>query len=318
MITALEIAEKVQGELIGEAKRIVSGISILESATSADLSFYNQGRYKKAYLASSAGIILVSRQLYSGDSSDATVILVKDAYAAFLSIASYFTDSYDHDFPLDNHLTAHFSVNIGKGTVIGKGAVIGKNSIIYPNVSIGNHVVIGDGCLIYPNVTIYNRTKIGNNVIIHAGAVIGADGFGFSPTKDNTYAKIPQLGNVVIEEDVEIGANTCIDRATFGATIIRRGVKLDNLIQVAHNVEIGEHTVIAAQAGISGSTKLGHHCQIGGQAGFVGHISIAPFTLVNAQSGVSKGTQKQGLKLSGSPAIDFNTYYKAYARFKNL
>lgn len=317
MMTALEIAEKVQGELIGEDGRTVTGIGTLESATSSDLSFYNQGRYNKAFLSSSAGIIIINKELFKEDRSKAALILVKDAYAAFLSIASCFTDSYNHDFPLDNHLSAHFSVNIGKGTVIGLGSNIGNNSIIYPNVNIGNQVVIGDNCIVYPNVTIYNKTKIGNNVIIHAGAVIGADGFGFYPTKENIYAKIPQLGNVVIEDNVEIGANTCVDRATFGSTIIRKGVKLDNLIQVAHNVEIGEHTVIAAQAGISGSTKLGHHCQIGGQAGFVGHISIAPFTLVNAQSGVSKGTQKEGLKLSGSPAIDFNTYYKAYARFKN-
>ncbi len=318
MMTALDIAEKVKGVILGDADRAVSGIGTLESATPFDIAFCNQHRYYKQFLDSQAGIVLVSQDVYNEAHDKATVILVKDAYAALLSVTAFFVKVEEHNFPLDEALTQDFGIKIGKGVCVGDSSLIGKGTCIYPNVVIGNQVIIGENCIIYANVTMYDKTYIGNNVIIHSGAVIGADGFGFYPTKDKVYVKIPQLGNVVIEDDVEIGANTCIDRATFGSTIIRRGVKLDNLIQVAHNVEIGEHTVIAAQAGISGSTKLGHHCQIGGQAGFVGHISIAPYTLVNAQSGVSKGTQKEGLKLSGSPAIDFNTYYKAYARFKKL
>jgi len=318
MITALQISDWVQGELIGDPDKAVQGIGSLESASSTDLSFCNQTRYYKHIKDSLAGVVLVNYNVYKNDKSHATIILVKDAYAAILSVASYIVKSIEHQYPLDENLSQEYNIGIGKGTIIGKALQVGTNSHIYPNVTIGNHVTIGNNCIIYPNVTIYDKTAIGNCVIIHSGAVIGADGFGFYPTKDHSYAKIPQMGNVVIEDAVEIGANTCIDRATFGSTIIREGVKLDNLIQVGHNVEIGAHTVIAAQTGISGSTKLGHHCQIGGQAGFVGHISIAPYTMINAQSGVSKGTSKEGLKLSGSPAIDFNTYYKAYARFKNI
>ena len=196
--------------------------------------------------------------------------------------------------------------------------MIGKNVKIFPHVFIGDHCQIADNTVIHAGVKIYHHSIIGSHVVIHAGTVIGSDGFGFAPQKDGSYKKVPQTGHVIIEDHVEIGANTVIDRATLGATIIKKGAKLDNLIQIAHNVEIGENTVVAAQAGISGSTKLGKNVMVGGQAGFVGHIKIADGTKINAQSGVSKGTEKTGQSLTGSPAMDFREAYKMLAMMKRM
>jgi UDP-3-O-[3-hydroxymyristoyl] glucosamine N-acyltransferase len=201
---------------------------------------------------------------------------------------------------------------------VGEHCVIGKNVKIFPHVFIGDHCVIGDDTVLHAGVKIYHHTVIGQRCSIHAGTVIGSDGFGFAPQADGSYKKVPQTGNVVIQDDIEIGSNTVIDRATLGSTLIKKGVKLDNLIQIAHNVEIGENTVIAAQAGVSGSTKLGKNVMVGGQAGFVGHIKIADGTKINAQSGVSKGTEKPGQSLTGSPAMDFREAYKMLARLKKI
>ncbi|MCB0507503.1 MAG: UDP-3-O-(3-hydroxymyristoyl)glucosamine N-acyltransferase, partial [Bacteroidetes bacterium] len=228
-------------------------------------------------------------------------IIVDDAYSAFTQLLSVFNLQSNNQNEISNPT---FS--------------IGKNTVVYPNVYIGNGVKIGDNCIVYPNVSIYKDCIIGNNCIIHSGAVIGSDGFGFAPQQDGSFQKIPQMGNVIIEDDCEIGANTCIDRATLGSTIIRKGVKLDNLIQVAHNVEIGEHTVIAAQTGISGSTKIGHHNMIGGQVGFVGHIVIAPYTKINAKSAVASHIKQENQIVSGIPAIDIKQHFKSTVVYKNL
>ena len=210
------------------------------------------------------------------------------------------------------------NVTIGPCAVIESGAVVGANSVIGAQVYVGADVKIGEAAQLYPGVKIFHHCELGDRVTVHANVVIGCDGFGFVPNEEGRYQKIDQVGNVIIESDVEIGANTVIDRATMGSTIIRQGVKLDNLIQVAHNVEIGENTVIAAQAGIAGSTKLGKNCMVGGQAGFVGHIQIADGTKVQAQSGVAASIDEPDQAVYGSPALGYKNYLKSYAIFKQL
>ena len=300
MFTIQDIASKINGKVVGNALHKISLPAKIEDAQSIHISFLANEKYVSFLQSTKAGCIVISQQIFDKINLETlNFIVVDDAYAAFTNLL----ELYNND--------AHSKANLPNYT-------IGKNTIIYPNTYIGNNVIIGDNCVIYANVSIYKDCVIGNNCIIHSGAVIGADGFGFAPQKDGSFHKIPQLGNVIIEDDCEIGANTCIDRATMGSTIIRKGVKLDNLIQVAHNVEIGEHTVIAAQTGISGSTKIGHHNMIGGQVGFVGHISIAPFTKINAQSAIASNIKKEGLVLCGSPAFDMKQFFKSSIVFKSL
>lgn len=209
-------------------------------------------------------------------------------------------------------------VYIGAFTYLGEGVKVGDNTKIFPNTYIGDNVQIGSGCVIHPGVKIYFGCILGNNVVIHAGTIIGSDGFGFAPQADGSFKKVPQIGNVIIEDNVEVGANTSIDRATMGSTIIRSGAKLDNLIQIAHNVEVGHNTVIAAQAGVSGSTKIGNNVMIGGQAGLVGHIQIADGAKINAQSGVSKSMKTPNSAVTGSPAYDYTSALRSQAVFRNL
>lgn len=299
-MTLKEIAAYINGKVVGDEGLFITYPAKLEDARPDNITFLSNEKYLPFLDTTKAGCVVISASLFDKvqKGKPFSWIVVEDAYIAFAHILElYHQQQPEADSP-------QYSV--------------GKNTRIYPNVYIGNNVRIGDDCIIYPNVTIYKDCVIGNRCILHAGAVIGSDGFGFAPQADGTYQKIPQLGNVVIEDDCEIGANTCIDRATMGSTIIRKGVKLDNLIQVAHNVEIGEHTVIAAQTGISGSTKIGHHNMIGGQVGFVGHIVVAPFTKVNAQSAVAQHVKKEGLVLSGTPAIDMRQHFKATVVYKNL
>lgn len=302
-MTIHEIAEKINGEIVGDAKHIISAPAKIEEAKSDHISFLANNKYLDYISTTEAGCIVISKELFS-DKMQGNFILVKDAYESFTKVLSLFN--------------VVVTTEISDKAFIHSSAKIGTDVHIYPFVYIGENVSIGDNCIIYPNVTVNAHCQVGNNCIIHSGAVIGSDGFGFAPIEDGSFHKIPQLGNVVIEDDCEIGANTCIDRATMGSTIIRKGVKLDNLIQVAHNVEIGEHTVIAAQTGISGSTKIGHHNMIGGQVGFVGHIVVAPFTKINAQSAVASHIKKEGLVLSGSPVMDIKQHFKATVIYKNL
>ena len=300
MYTIQEIALKINGKVVGNAQHQILFPAKIEEAKSHQITFLANEKYLPFLEKTKAGCIVISNELFEQlKPKKHNFILVEDAYTSFSVLLDYYNK--------DTQISA-----------INPQFTVGKNTVVYPNVYIGNNARIGDNCIIYPNVTIYKDCVIGNNCIIHAGAVIGADGFGFAPQKDGSYHKIPQLGNVIIEDDCEIGANTCIDRATMGSTIIRKGVKLDNLIQVAHNVEIGEHTVIAAQTGISGSTKIGHHNMIGGQVGFVGHISVAPFTKINAQSAIASHIKKEGLVLCGSPAFDMRQYFKSTVIFKSL
>ena len=302
-MTIHEIASIVNGEVVGNAKHTITKPSKIEEANSDSITFLANTKYLDYINTTEAGCIVISKELFS-DKFSGNFIIVNDAYAAFTKVLSFFN--------------VNVTTEISDKAYVHTSAKIGANVHIYPFVYIGENVSIGDNCILYPNVTVNAHCTIGSNCILHSGAVIGSDGFGFAPIEDGTFHKIPQLGNVIIEDNCEIGANTCVDRATMGSTIIRKGVKLDNLIQVAHNVEIGEHTVIAAQTGISGSTKIGHHNMIGGQVGFVGHIIVAPYTKINAQSAVASNIKKEGLILSGSPVIDIKQHFKATVVYKNL
>jgi UDP-3-O-[3-hydroxymyristoyl] glucosamine N-acyltransferase len=301
--TIQDIAIQINGKVIGDAQHVIQFPAKIEEAQQQDITFLANIKYLDFVYSSNAGCIVINSDVYT-ENMKGNFILVDDAYSAFTKVLSIFNVAA--------------TAEISERAFIHPTAKIGINAHIYPFVYIGENVTIGDHCILYPSVTINAHCVVGNNCIIHSGAVIGSDGFGFAPIPDGSFHKIPQLGNVVIEDNCEIGANTCIDRATMGSTIIRKGVKLDNLIQVAHNVEIGEHTVIAAQTGISGSTKIGHHNMIGGQVGFVGHISVAPFTRINAQSAIAQNVKKEGLVLCGTPAFDMKQYFKSSIVFKSL
>ncbi|MGB3075399.1 MAG: UDP-3-O-(3-hydroxymyristoyl)glucosamine N-acyltransferase, partial [Chitinophagales bacterium] len=255
---------------------------------------------------------------------DPVVIRVAHPYIAFTSVLQKFNKPHDKLIGTEEPSFIHESASIGSDAYIGAFSYIGKNVQlgdnvkIFPNVYLGEGVTVGNDTVLYPGTKIYRNCKIGKSCIVHSGAVIGADGFGFAPQPDGSYMKVPQLGNVVVEDDVEIGSNTSIDRATLGSTIIRRGAKLDNLVQIAHNVEIGEHTVIAAQTGISGSTKIGKHCMIGGQVGFVGHIEIADGSRINAQSGISKSIKEKNKAWNGAPAFEYTASLRSQSIFRNL
>ena len=317
------IAEMIGGSVIGDSSIEISGAAGLGQASSGEITFLSNDKYFEESRRTAASAILVHEK-YADKSFTIPTISVGNVYSALAEILTLF-DSMEGKEP-GVHSMAFCSpsaqiaksAHIGPFCVIDENVVIGEGTHILGHVHISKDVTIGDNCLIYPGVKIYKDTSIGNKCILHSNVIVGSDGFGFAPQKDGTFVKIPQIGNVVIEDEVEIGANTVIDRATMGATLLKKGVKLDNLIQVAHNVEIGENTVIAAQAGIAGSTKLGAQCQVGGQVGIVGHLTLADRTLIQAQSGVTRSTKEPGAKLYGSPALDYSNYLKSYAAFKNL
>ncbi len=303
MYSIQEIANSIHGKIVGNPEHIIIQPAKIEEAKTDQIAFLANEKYIPFLATTKAGAIVISAHIFQAIQPQKALnfIVVDDAYSSFTTLLQVYAQHKQKNAPTSERLYT-----------------IGENTIVYEQVYIGNNVQIGDNCIIYPNVTIYNDCIIGNNCILHSGAVIGSDGFGFAPQPDGSYQKIPQLGNVVIEDDCEIGANTCIDRATMGSTIIRKGVKLDNLIQVAHNVEIGEHTVIAAQTGVSGSTKIGHHSMIGGQVGFVGHISIAPYTKINAKSAIASNVKNENQVLSGIPAFEMKQHFKASVVYKNL
>ena len=324
--TAQQIATLLQGRLEGDPTAKVSDVAKIEEAVNGSLCFISNPKYEEYLYTSKASIIIVNESLELSRPVHPTLIRVSDAYSGFAFLLEKYNeiisggDKTGIEQPSYISPTASIAkdVYIGAFTYIGEHAVIGSGVKIYPGCYIGNNVVIKENSKIYSGVKIYDDSRLGCRVVIHSGTVIGGDGFGFAPLNDGTYKKIPQIGNVIIEDDVEIGANTTIDRATMGSTIIRKGVKLDNLIQVAHNVEIGENTVIAAQTGISGSTKVGKNCSIGGQVGMVGHIHIADGTRINAQSGLSKSVINTNTTLNGSPAFEYKSSLKSQAIFRNL
>ena len=303
--TARQIADFIGGRVEGNEQAAVHTFAKIEEGQEGAITFLSNPKYTQYIYDTKATIVLVNEDLELEHPVSCTLIRVKDAYGCVAKLMQMYAQSLPKKTGVDPLAFVSPSAQIGKDVYIG------------PFTFIGEGVKIGDGTRIFPNVTIYDGCQIGNNVTIHAGAVIGADGFGFAPNQEG-YDKIPQLGVVIIEDDVEIGANTCVDRSTMGQTIIHKGVKLDNLIQVAHNCEIGENTVMSAQVGMAGSTKIGAWCMVGGQAGFSGHIKVADKTFVGAQSGVISNTKGNGEQLIGAPAIDPKTFFKAQAVMKRL
>lgn len=324
--TALQIATLIQGKVEGNPDVKVGRVAKIEEADEGSLSFVANPKYEEYLYSSNASVIIVNDSLELESEVKATLIRVKDAYSGFALLLEKYNEIISQtgkkgiEEPSYISKTAKIGkdVYIGAFSYIGDNAEIADNAQIFPNTYIGDNARVGKNSKVFAGVKIYDNCEIGARVIIHAGTVIGGDGFGFAPQKDGSYKKVPQIGNVIVEDDVEIGANTTIDRATMGSTYIRKGVKLDNLIQIAHNVDIDENTVIAAQAGISGSTKVGKNCIIGGQVGMVGHIQVADGTRINAQSGVSKSVTEQNVALTGSPAYDYKSSLKSQAIFRNL
>ena len=320
---ARQIAELIGGRVEGNEDAAVCTFAKIEEGREGAISFLSNPKYTHYIYETKSTIVLVNEDLELEHPVSTTLIRVKNAYEAVARLLQLYESMKPKKKGIDPTAIIAASAKVGQDVyigayaVIGEGTVVGDGTQIYPHVVIGDGVQMGKGCLIYPNVTIYQGCQVGNNVTIHAGSVIGADGFGFAPNQEG-YDKIPQIGIVIIEDNVEIGANTCIDRSTMGQTIIHKGVKLDNLIQVAHNCEIGENTVMSAQVGMAGSTKIGAWCMVGGQAGFAGHIAVAYKTFVGAQCGVIGNTKGNGEQLIGSPAMDPKVYFKGMAILRRL
>jgi len=323
--SASQIAQIINGTVEGNPDIVVNSFGKIEEAQSGQLAFLANPKYEDYLYTTRASIIIISNAQEIKKEINSTLIRVPDAYSAFAILLDKYQQIKAHlltgiQEPVFIHATVKKGehIFIGAFAYLGENVIIGNASKIHPGVYLGNNVTIGENSIIHPGVKIYHDCVIGSGVVIHANAVIGGDGFGFAPQADGSLKKVPQIGNVIIEDFVEIGSNTTIDRATIGSTIIRSGAKLDNLLQIAHNVEVGNNTVIAAQTGISGSTKIGKNVMIGGQAGIVGHIQIADGTKINAQSGVSKTIKLPNTAVTGSPAYDYTSALRSQAIAKNL
>ena len=323
--SAAQIALLINARVEGDPNAIVGSFGKIEEAKQGQLAFLANPKYEDYLYTTEASVIIIHEQQELKEPLRATLLKVSDPYTAFATLLSTYQEMVSQQMtgiqePSYIAKTASLGDNIfvGAFAYIGENVQVGNNVKIYPSVYIGNNVRIGELSVLHPGVRIYHDCVIGKNVSIHAGTVIGSDGFGFAPQADGSFKKVPQIGNVMVEDNVEIGANSTIDRATMGSTLIRSGAKLDNLIQVAHNVEVGHNTVIAAQAGVSGSTKIGNNVMIGGQAGIVGHIQIADNTKINAQSGVSKSIKIPNTAVTGSPAFDYTSALRSQAVTRNL
>lgn len=320
--TAEQIANVIGGRVEGNKDAKVHTFAKIEEGTEGAISFLSNPKYTHYLYNTKSSIVIVNEDVELEKDVDATLIRVPNAYESIAKLLQIYEASKPKKTGVAPQAYIAPSAKLGNNcyvgpfACIGEGAEIGDGCQIYPHAVVGDNVKVGSNCIFYPNTTIYQGCKIGNNVTIHAGSVIGADGFGFAPGADG-YDKIPQIGIVVIEDNVEIGANTCVDRSTMGATVIHKGVKLDNLVQVAHNVEIGENTVMSAQVGIAGSTKVGSWCMFGGQVGLAGHITIGDKTFLGAQSGVP-GSLKGGEELIGTPPMNPRQYFKSQAIFRRL
>ena len=310
-ITAQTLADLLGGEIVGDPLTVVTGPARIEQGRKGDVCFLANPKYEHYIYDTKASVLLVNKSFVPSAPVPATLIKVDDAYRAVSVLLDFFSRQ-KHARKRGNRFLARLSLRRS----VACSARIGKGTYVYPQVYLGPHVKVGKNCILYPGVRIYHDCVIGDNCILHAGVVIGADGFGFAPLEDGSYRKIQQLGNVVIEDDVEIGANSTVDRATMGSTIVHKGVKIDNLCQVAHNVEVGQNTVMAALAGIAGSAKIGAHCMIGGQSGVAGHVTVADDTVLAGQSGIIGNIRKRGTSLMGYPALEYGTYMRAYAKFK--
>lgn len=323
--SAQQISLLISGRIEGNQASSVSGFAKIEEATATDLAFLSNPKYEEYLYSTKAGIVIVNEDLELKSPVTNTLIRVKDAYSAFATLMDHYQKMQATKLVgIEEPVFIHPSAKVGKDVYIGAFVYVGENAVIadqakiHAHSFIGSNVKVGLRTTLHAGVKVYHDCILGDDVIVHAGTVIGSDGFGFAPQQDGTYSKVPQLGNVVIEDRVEIGANTCIDRATMGSTLIKKGTKLDNLLQIAHNVEIGENSVVAAQSGISGSTKIGKRVIIGGQAGVVGHLTIADGTRINAQSGVSKSVTTPDTAITGSPAFNYSSAMRAQAVFRKL
>jgi len=323
--SAEQIAGILQGEVVGNAAVTVGGLAKIEEGHFGALSFLANPKYEEYIYKTQSSICIVNKTFEPAKQLPDTLTLIKveDAYACFAKLLEVYSEMNKKQPRIENPSFIAETAKVGDGlylgafAYIGEQAVVGDNVTIYPNAFIGDNVEIGEGTIIHSGVKIYADSKIGKHCILHAGVVIGADGFGFAPDADGRYQKVPQIGNVILEDWVEVGANTTIDRATMGSTIIREGVKIDNLCQIAHNVEIGQHTAMAAQVGIAGSAKIGEQVMIGGQAGISGHLHIADGTKIVAQSGIPS-TVKKADTLMGSPGIPMDDFKKSYFGFRKL
>ncbi|GAA0875088.1 UDP-3-O-(3-hydroxymyristoyl)glucosamine N-acyltransferase [Wandonia haliotis] len=321
-----QIAGILNGEIVGDSNVSVTGLSKIEEGQPGTLSFLANPKYEEYIYSTGASVVIVNKTFEPRQEIPASCTLVKveDAYACFAKLLEAYNQFRVKQPKIEQPSFISDSASVGENlylgafAYLGEDVVIGSDVKIYPGAYIGDNVKIGDGCVIYPGVKIYPDCVLGKHCVIHAGAVIGSDGFGFAPNQENEYNKVPQIGNVVLEDFVEIGANTTVDRATLGSTILRKGVKLDNLVQIAHNVEIGENTVMAAQVGVAGSTKVGKNVMMGGQVGVSGHIKIADGVKVAAQSGIPNNIKKEGDVLLGSPAIPIEDFKKSYFGFRKL
>jgi UDP-3-O-[3-hydroxymyristoyl] glucosamine N-acyltransferase len=323
--TAEQIAEILQGIIVGDKSVKVRGLAKIEEGQPGALSFLSNPKYEEYIYSTKSSICIVNDTFEPSKDlpSSLTLIKVQDAYACFAKLLEVYNNLSKKQPEIEPNSFIHSSAEVAEGLYLGSfsyissNAKIGKNVIIYPNVFIGESVEIGDNTILHPNVIVYQDCKVGANCIIHGGTVVGSDGFGFAPNEEGEFQKVPQIGNVLIEDNVEIGSNCSIDRATMGSTIIRRGVKIDNLCQIAHNVEIGQNSAMAAQVGIAGSAKIGRSVMIGGQAGISGHLHIADGTKIVAQSGIPS-TVKKAETLMGSPGIPLEDFKKSYFGFRKL
>ena len=322
--TAAQIADFLKGTVEGDPEASVSDVSKIEEGKSGTLSFLANPKYEKHIYDTQSTIVIVNEDFKPQRSIGATLIRVKNSYESFAGLLRLYEQSKPKKSGISELASVAPSADLGKDLYVGEYTVIHENVQIgdcvqlFPQVYIGDNVKIGEGTVIHPGVKVYEGSEIGAHCVIHSGAVIGGDGFGFAPSQENNYEKVPQVGKVVIEDHVEVGANTTIDRATIGSTILRKGVKLDNLIMIAHNVEVGENTVMAAQTGVSGSTRIGKNCMFGGQVGLIGHITIADGVKIAAQSGIPKSIREEGAVVQGAPAFEFGHYQRCYVVFKNL
>lgn len=325
-VKASLINQLLGGELVGNPDVLVSKPAKIEAGEPGAISFLGNLKYESYIYTCASSVILVAKDFVPKQAIEATLIKVEDVYASLSTLMNYFGEAMQaqQTKEISQQAFIHEEASIGEGAKIDafayieKGAKIGKNVTIYPHVYVGEEVVLGDNVTLHSGVKIYRACQLGDQVVVHSNAVIGSDGFGFAPQADGTYKKIPQLGIVLVGDHVEIGANTVIDRATMDATIIENGVKLDNLVQVAHNVKVGKNTVLASQVGVAGSTQIGENCMVGGQVGFAGHLKIAKGTKIQAQSGLAQSVKEENTAIWGSPAIDYKRYYRCAIVFKNL
>lgn len=320
--SAKQIAEYIQGEIEGDENATVHTFAKIEEGIPGAISFLSNPKYTHYIYDTQSSIVLVNKDFAPEKEVKATLIRVDNAYESLAKLLNLYEMSQPKKTGVDPLAYIAPTAKIGQNVYIAPfacvadGAEVGDNTILHPHATVGTSAKVGSDCILYPHATVYHDCRVGNHCILHAGSVIGADGFGFAPSPEG-YEKIPQIGIVILEDNVEVGANTCIDRATMGATIIRKGVKLDNLIQIAHNVEVGSHTVMASQVGIAGSTKVGEWCMFGGQVGIAGHIKIGDKVNLGAQSGVP-GSIKDGQNLIGTPPMELKAYFKSSAVFRKL